>query len=169
MVNCLRFVTTRRWLPPRIARLLQDKVSFMLTPAFPNEEAIILRDVSNGRGTMNPVTTFCPGWWLKANDPPPSFPPPSFFPGVFEPACSHLSSLSPLFRLEFNSREFGVRWNGVWFSTDTLCIFESRALWKFVVFVKLKNRWNRLAEIIYFLGIAHFLKINIKLNIWIKI
>lgn len=95
-----------------------------LTLAFPNEEAIILRDVSNGRGTMNPVTTFCPGWWLKANDPPPSFLPfalvlPSLLSLNLPP-----SFLSPLFRSEFNSRREGsLIFNGF---DLYLSIFESQ-------------------------------------------
>lgn len=49
---------------------------------------------------MNPVTTtFRPGRWLTANDPPPSFPPSSpsrpVFPCVFEPEhCSSISTSS---------------------------------------------------------------------------
>lgn len=120
MINCLRFVTRRRW--PRVSARLQDKLSSPF--AFPNEEAIILRDVSNGRGTMNPVTTFCPGWWLKANDPPPSFFP-SALVLPFAPWCLWTCLLLFLFSFLLssgpsnNSRGEGRWW---FFSRDSVYI-----------------------------------------------
>lgn len=96
-----------------------------LTLAFPNEEAIILRDVSNGRGTMNPVTTFCPGWWLKANDPPPSFFPFALVRSLLSlnlPPALPFFLVSPLFWPEFNSRGKGI-WKVVWFSMGSIYIF----------------------------------------------
>lgn len=127
--NVITWLLIRRWLPI-LERHSDDKNDQLftiryeaavapsctppafLTLAFPNEEAIILRDVSNGRGTMNPVTTFCPGWWLKANDPPPSFFP---FALVRSLLSLNLPPALPFFLLSFGpslirgGREFG-RW-----------------------------------------------------------
>lgn len=92
-----------------------------LTLAFPNEEAIILRDVSNGRGTMNPVTTFCPGWWLKANDPPPSFLPFALVLPFRSPCCLWTCLLPFFFLSSDPSLIRGGK--GVWFSMGSICIF----------------------------------------------
>lgn len=74
---------------PAPASVPPGHVSFTLALTSVNEEAIILRYVSNGRVWRTVTARLSPGCWLAANDPPSSFLP-SFHDRPVPLACHHL-------------------------------------------------------------------------------